>query len=120
MLKKRIYLDNNATSCIDPRLHELITRYSFSTFGNPSSIHSYGMEAKALLINARANMAELLGVSSHEIIFTSSATEALNLILRGFFAQSLQGHLVTTDVEHLAVFATLESLSAKGLAVSYV
>ncbi len=117
---KRIYLDNNATTPVDPRLLELFVSAAFTTFGNPSSVHGYGQAAKALLVKARDDIAKIFGVRSQEIVFTASATEALNMIIRGFFGSKPTGHLITSDVEHLAVYATVEHLKSQGLDVTYL
>jgi len=117
---KGIYLDNNATTPIDPRLYSLFTSCAFETFGNPSSIHGYGQEAKALLVKARDDIASLFDVRAQEIIFTASATEALNMILKGFFGADPAGHIVTSSVEHAALFSTTEYLKSRGARVSYL
>lgn len=114
---KRIYLDNNATTPVDPRLFDLFTSCTFTHFGNPSSIHSYGQEAKGLLVAARDSLASMFNVRSNEIIFTSSATEALNMLLRGFFGSKSSGHVITSNVEHAAVFNTLELLEKQGVEI---
>ena len=112
---KRIYLDNNATTLPDSRLKERFIAHTFETYGNPSSIHFFGQEAKALLIKARENIANIFGVRSNEILFTASATEALNLILRGL---NPRGHVISSNVEHSAVDLTLKALS--GIDVTYL
>ncbi len=99
---KRIYLDNNATTPVDPRLLDLYTKLTFTSFGNPSSVHSYGQEAKAYLVTARDKIANIFGVRSSEVVFTSCATEALNMMLK------TPGHIVTSDVEHSAVYNALQ------------
>ena len=117
---KRIYLDNNATTPLDPHVLELLTTIQQNSFGNPSSIHSFGQEAKAHLVKARLELAELFGVRSQEVLFTSSATEALNLLLRGFFGAHPTGHMITSKGEHAAVFKTVEALQAQGVQVTYL
>lgn len=117
---KRVYLDNNATTPVDPRLLDLYTSCTFTTFGNPSSIHAYGQEAKALLIKARDDIARLIGARSQEIVFTATATEALNMLLKGFFGSKPSGHLITSSVEHAAVFSTCQYLESLGLDVTYL
>lgn len=99
---KRIYLDNNATTPVDPRLFDLFSTFTFSSFGNPSSVHSYGQEAKARLILARDTIAGVFGVHSSEVVFTSCATEALNMVT------NVKGHIITSAVEHSAVYKPLE------------
>lgn len=116
----RIYLDNNATTPIDPRLFDLFISCSFTVFGNPSSIHSHGQEARAYLIKARDDIARIFGVRSQEVVFTSSATEALNMLLRGFFEPKPTGHLITSSVEHAAVYTTAKYLESQGVEVTYL
>lgn len=109
-MKKRIYLDNNATTAVDPRVCEVVYQELKSEGGNPSSIHSFGREAKSKLNQARAVIAKFLGVSSQEIIFTSGGTEAANFLLRGLFSPSFNGHIITSNVEHSAVYTTMQQL----------
>lgn len=119
-IQARIYLDNNATTKPDV---EILTRYSGalqSYFGNPSSVHFEGQTAKAALVEARVAIGQRLKVDSHEILFTSSATEALNLILRGIVGFRPSGHVITSSLEHAAVYRTLKSLSSHGLDVTFL
>jgi cysteine desulfurase len=116
----RIYLDNNATTKPDV---EVLARYSGalqSYFGNPSSVHFEGQTAKAALVEARVAIGQKLKVDSHEILFTSSATEALNLILRGIVGFRPHGHIITSNLEHAAVFRTLQSLSKQGQEITFL
>jgi cysteine desulfurase len=117
---KRIYLDNNATTCLEPRLCDLFLASLQKCYGNPSSIHSFGQEAKAELIAARQILAQIFHVQSNEIIFTSSATEAINLLLRGILGETCTGHCITSSVEHAAVYETLLDLEKSGLELSYL
>lgn len=114
-----IYLDNNATTPLDPQVLESLVLNLKTSFGNPSSSHFLGQEAKALLQKARDKIAKYFHVSSREVIFTSGATEALNLLLRGFL-EGKKAHVVTSDLEHSAVFATLKSLESEEIKVSYM
>lgn len=117
---KRIYLDNNATTALDPQVLKLFTQTLEQCYGNPSSIHSFGQEAKAALIKARQTLADLFGVRSQEILFTATATEALNLLLRGIFAASPHGHIITSKGEHAAVYRTVESLVSQGIEATFL
>lgn len=117
---KKVYLDSNATTQVDSRLFDRFTQCTFTTFGNPSSIHSYGQEAKSLLVESRDRLAALFGVRTQEVIFTATATEALNLLLRGFFGTKPAGHMITSNVEHAAVIETCEALKAQGVDVTYI
>lgn len=109
-MEQRIYLDNNATTPIDPTVLKLLIDDQSHHFGNPSSTHSFGREAKARLTQARDTVAKYLGVRPTEIIFNSGATEGLNALLRGYL-QAKPGHVITSDVEHSCVYTTLKSLS---------
>jgi cysteine desulfurase len=103
---KRIYLDNNATTPLDPRVLEAMMADLGSIPANPSSIHSFGQEARQKLIAARHTIAEILRVKPGELIFTSGGTEALNTILRSI----PEGHIITSDIEHSAIARTLATL----------
>lgn len=119
-MNRRIYLDNNATTFLDPRVKEAVVHHLEATQGNPSSIHSYGQEARAILIKARKQIADYLAVSPNEIIFTSSGTEALNMILRGVFGIHSQGHLITASTEHASVYATAKAIVNEECSVTFL
>lgn len=119
-MNQRIYLDNNATTFLDPRVKETVVYHLEATQGNPSSIHSYGQEARRILSQSRRQIADYLGVKSNEIIFTSSGTEALNMILRGVFDRHPQGHLITSSAEHACVYATAKTMESEGCTVSFL
>ncbi|HUD02009.1 MAG TPA: cysteine desulfurase family protein, partial [Rhabdochlamydiaceae bacterium] len=106
---KKIYLDNNATTALDPRVIEAMQEVLTPIPFNSSSIHSFGQESKKLLTKSRDTIAHALHVKPQELVFTSGGTEALNLLLRGFPAS----HIITSNVEHPAVRETLKSLDAK-------
>jgi len=115
---------------IDPEVLHVYYMALQEITANPSSIYQEGQKAKAHLVEARKTIAKALQTQNHpvqnhlvqdqEIIFTSCATEALNLILRGFFGYTLKGHVITTDCEHAAVFETLKALQAQGLDVTFL
>lgn len=117
-----IYLDNSATTKPFPEVIESYTTVSQKYFGNPSSIHRIGMESEKLLIQAREQIAGLLGVKSNEIYFTSGGTEGNNAILKGI-ARSYKGrgnHIITTTVEHDSIHKVMEQLEADGLSITYI
>jgi cysteine desulfurase len=116
----RFYLDNNATTPIDPRVLKAMLGEWSAPPGNPSSIHYFGREAKARLFHARQKVASFFHVKPEEIIFTSGGTESVNLLLRGFFGTRPKGHLITTAIEHNAIYRTTQALEAAGLSVTYV
>jgi cysteine desulfurase len=103
-----IYVDNNATTPLHPKVIEALQQ-ALSLFGNPSSIHSVGQEAKVLLIQARRTIASYLGVRPQEIFFTSGGTEALNALLFGL-TRDKTGHLLSSELEHSAVIKTVDSI----------
>lgn len=115
MEKKRIYLDYAATTPVEPRVLEAMLPYFFESFGNPSSIHSYGQRAETALENSRAIVAEALNCQVNEILFTSGGTESNNLALRGVALARRQqrgaNHILTTPVEHPAVLNTVRQLA---------
>ena len=110
---RRIYLDNNATTAVAPEVVEAVVA-GMAVFGNPSSIHSYGQEAKGKLLSARDDIARYLGVSSKEILFGSSATELLNTLLKSVPF----GHVVSSNLEHPAVYNTLLTSKLKTTFIS--
>lgn len=114
-----IYLDNNATTLVDERVVEKMVELLRSTPGNPSSSHHYGQEAVKVMTRARQTMADLLGVSPRDLVFTSGGTESINLAIQGILAAS-PGHVISTDLEHAAVYNTLRILEARGVPVTYL
>jgi len=112
-----IYLDHTATTPVDERVLEAMLPYLGPTFGNPSSIHRFGREARNALERARATVAQAIGAEPGEIVFTSGGTEADNLAIRGIALArrgSGRGRLVTTAVEHHAVLDTASQLEQEG------
>jgi cysteine desulfurase len=110
-----IYLDYNATTPTDPRVAEVMTPYLTGFFGNPSSGHRFGREAKAAVERARAEVASCLGCATDEIIFTSGGSESDNLALRGVVAARGGGHVITSSIEHPAVLEVALALEMEGL-----
>lgn len=119
-MNPRIYLDNNAGTLVDPRIIAPLMHHLQNIPGNPSSVHSYGQEARAILTTARSTLADYLKAKSTEIVFTSSGTEALNMVIRGILADHPRGHLITSTVEHSAVDTTVKSLVARGCQATYL
>jgi cysteine desulfurase len=109
----KIYLDNAATTPLDPQVFEAITPYLLNHFGNPSSLHGPGREAAKAVEAARRQIAGLLNASPDEIIFTSGGTEADNIAIVSAVTCNHIDHVITTQFEHAAVLQTLRSLSAK-------
>jgi cysteine desulfurase len=119
---KRIYLDYAATTPTDPEVVQAMLPYFTEQFGNPSSIHSFGQEAKAAIEEARAKIALLLGTASEEIIFTSGGTESNNFALKGIaYANEYKGnHIITSAIEHHAILAPCQFLETRGFTVTYL
>jgi cysteine desulfurase len=114
---ERIYLDNNATTRLDPRVFKAMLADLKGPPANPSSIHSFGREARTLLQTARNQSAAFFKAKPEEIIFTSGGTESLNLLIHSL---SPKRHLITTSIEHSAVYRSVQRLEAQGMAVSYL
>jgi cysteine desulfurase len=110
----RIYIDNNATPKPDSRVVEEMLKVLGDDFGNPSSGHFFGQRAAALLETAREHAAKLIGADPLDIVFTSGGTEANNLALRGALAPGQPGRIVTSQVEHPSVRATMRDLAKQG------
>jgi cysteine desulfurase len=120
---KKIYLDYNATTPVDPRALEAMMPYFKDDFGNPSSIHSFGMRGKSALDCAREHVAGLIGADAREIIFTSGGSESNNFAIKGaaYGGASQNGkHLITTAVEHESVLETFRFLEKEGFRVTYL
>lgn len=119
---KRIYLDYAATTPTHPEVVKAMLPYFGDAFGNPSSIYSYGQEAKGAIEEARVKVADLIGARGEEIIFTSGGTEADNFALKGVaFANENKGnHIITSSVEHHAVIETCKFLERRGFSVTYL
>lgn len=122
MSPQRIYLDHNATTPLDPRVLEAMLPVLREEFGNPSSIHWFGQQARARLDAARGELAALLSASPSEIVFTASGTEADNMALRGAagMAREPRRKLLFAAFEHHAVLNTCKALAEEGVPVESV
>lgn len=117
---KRVYLDNAATTPMLSEVIDVMIQTMNSSFGNPSSTHSFGRSSKATIENARKNIAKCLACTTSEIVFTSGGTEADNLILKNAVYHLDVKHIITSKIEHHAVLHTVEFLKKKGIQISYV
>jgi cysteine desulfurase len=117
-----IYLDNNATTPVDPRVLKTMLPYFSENFANAASTHRFGLAAHEAVKKARQQVADLIAADTHEIIFTSGATEAINLAIKGVAeACSQKGkHIVTVSTEHSAVLDTCRYLETKGFEVTFL
>lgn len=115
-----IYLDNAATTPLDPRVREDMQPYLSTVFGNPSSLHRAGREARAAVEKARGQVAQLIGAKPNEIVFTASGTEADNLAIIGALEALPPGnyHIIASAFEHPAVLATCRHLERRGVALT--
>jgi cysteine desulfurase len=122
-VKLPLYLDDSATTPVDPRVAEKMIPYLTEHFGNPASrSHSFGWKAEEAVEEARANVAALVGCDAKEIVWTSGATESINLALKGAaeFYKTKGKHLVTMTVEHKATLDTMRELERRGFEVTYL
>jgi len=119
---KPIYLDYNATTPVDPEVARVMEPFMKELFGNPSSIHRYGTEARLAVENARKQVAALIGAQTQEIIFTSGGTESNNLAIQGaaLARRHLGNHIITTAIEHPAVLEVCAYLEKQGFRISRV
>ena len=116
-----IYLDNNATTPLDPRVHDKMAEFMKEHFGNPSSLYPLGRAVKEIITEARDNIAKALGAKRTEIFFAGSGTEADNFAIRGIVdAMPEKNEFITSEVEHPAVIETANYLERKGLKVTFV
>jgi cysteine desulfurase len=117
---RRIYLDHAATTPTHPKVVRAMLPYFTEAFGNPSSVYSYGQEAKGAIEEARTNVAELIGARSEEIVFTSGGTEGDNLALKGIAYANGQkrNHIITTAIEHHAVLEVCRFLETMGFKIT--
>ena len=119
---KRIYFDHSATTRVLPEVEEAIRPYFLEKWGNASSIHSFGREARSAIEQARRQVATLLNCDPTEVVFTSGGTESDNLAIKGvaLYKGKTKGHIITTKVEHHAVSEPCEWLKRFGFEVTYL
>ncbi|MCD6113058.1 MAG: IscS subfamily cysteine desulfurase [Bacteroidales bacterium] len=119
-MKRLIYLDNNATTPLHPQVKEVIIE-AMELYGNPSSMHSFGRSSKEPINEARNKIANFLGATPEEIIFTASGSESDNTVIHNIFWNSLdaknssKNHVITSSIEHPAILHTLKEYEKKGL-----
>lgn len=118
MPDRRIYLDHSATTPVDARVADALARSLTQNFGNPSSVHGFGQQARAAVDRARREVAALINARPNEIIFTSGGTEGNNLALRGICEASTQRHIITSAIEHPSVRGVCSALEQRGWEVT--
>src|SRR4029450_5457288 len=119
----RIYLDHNATTPLDPLVADRMSQAMRDVWGNASSVHHFGQQAKAALDQARGAVGALIGADASEVVFTAGGTESDNLAIRGAaeaIEPSGRKHLVTSAIEHEAVLNTMKALGRRGWRVTIV
>lgn len=119
---KRVYLDNSATTAVDPAVIDAMLPYFDKAYGNASSFHSFGREAARALESAREQVATLIGAKPSEIYFTAGGTESDNIAILGVaYANRDKGtHIITSAIEHPAVLETCKHLEENGFSVTYL
>lgn len=122
-----VYLDNNATTRLDPRVLDAMMPFLTDTYANAASTHPFGVSAHEAVKAARQQVADLLSCETHELVFTSGATEAINLAIKGVAENSQNkgsdrrtGHIVTMQTEHKAVLDVCAYLETRGFEVTYL
>jgi cysteine desulfurase len=119
-MSRRVYLDHNASTPVHPEVLAEMLPYFGEVFGNPSSIHAFGREAREGMDRARERVASFLNVSPQEIVFTSGGTESDNFALKGLAGARGKGHVITSQVEHHAVLRAARALEAQGFDLTVV
>jgi len=119
-MNRRVYLDHNASTPVHPEVLRAMLPYFSERFGNPSSVHGFGREARDGMETAREQIAGFLKVSKDEVVFTSGGTESDNLGIKGLAAARGSGHIITSQIEHHAVLRTVETLEGQGFTATYL
>lgn len=120
---RKVYLDHTATTPLDARVFDAMKPYFLEKFGNASSVHQFGQEARAALDESRSTIAQMIGAKEGEVFFTGSGTEADNFALKGIaWALRKRGktHIITSKVEHHAILESCEFLEREGFSVTYL
>lgn len=119
---ERIYLDNAAATPLDAAVLQAMLPYLTTQYGNPSSLHYFGQQARAAVQQARQQVAQCLDVKAADIVFTSGGTEADNLAILGYLRANFPngGHLITSAIEHHAILRTFEALAGQGYDVTFL
>ncbi len=119
-MNRQVYLDHNASTPVHPDVVAAMLPYFSERFGNPSSVHGFGREAREGLETAREQVAHFLRVGKEEIIFTSGGTESDNMAIKGVATARGRGHLITSKIEHHAVLRAVQNLETQGFVATYL
>lgn len=119
-MRRRVYLDHNASTPVHPEVVAEMLPYFGEVFGNPSSVHGFGRDAREGVDAARERVARFLGTNPEEIVFTSGGTESDNFAVKGLAAARGRGHIITSQVEHHAVLRACQWLEGQGFTVTYL
>jgi cysteine desulfurase len=119
-MNRQVYLDHNASTPVHPEVVEAMLPYFSERFGNPSSVHGFGREAREGLETAREQVAHFLRVGKEEVVFTSGGTESDNMAVKGVALARGRGHIITSRIEHHAVLRAVEALETQGFAATYL
>ncbi len=120
MEKRLVYMDHSATTPLKDEVFKAMEPYLKENYGNPSSLHSWGREARQAVESARVKIALALGADAEEIYFTSGGTESNNIALRGTARRLGKGHIITSSIEHHAVLDVCRDLASQGFKVTYL
>ena len=119
-MNRQVYLDHNASTPVHPEVVAAMLPYWSERFGNPSSVHGFGREAREGLETAREQVAHFLRVGKEEVVFTSGGTESDNMAVKGVAMARRQGHIITSRIEHHAVLRAVQTLESQGFAATYL
>ncbi len=119
-MTRRVYLDHNASTPVHPEVVAEMTPYFSEVFGNPSSVHGFGRDARAGVDLARERIGDFLKVPADQVVFTSGGTESDNFGIKGLALARGHGHVITSRIEHHAVLRSVQALEAQGFAATYL
>ena len=119
-MNRKVYLDHNASTPVHPDVIQAMLPYFGERFGNPSSVHGFGRDARDGVETAREQVSRFLKVKKEEIVFTSGGTESDNMAIKGIAHARRRGHIITSQIEHHAVLRTCENLEENGFEVTYL
>ena len=119
-MTRRVYLDHNASTPVHPEVVAEMAPYFSEVFGNPSSVHAFGRDAREGVDVARERIASFLKVPPDQIVFTSGGTESDNFGVKGLALARGRGHVITSRIEHHAVLRTVQALETQGFTATYL